>query len=353
MKIASNKIADMLQFYKDQLHTLYDAGELHAIIDLVFYHYLHFSKTDVLTRQNENLNQSDVLKLYDCCKLLATGMPVQYALGEAEFYGLSFKVNPSVLIPRPETEELVDMILKTKNVNGKMEDVKGNREEMQESGYRMQDGKAQDTADKVRWTADSKQEAGDKTQDRAGKVQDALSTNRFPPGTYSILDIGTGSGCIPVTLKKHLTAAKVFAIDISEAALETARTNAALHGAEVAFAQADILNEANFFAGVMFDLVVSNPPYIRADEAAEMAPQVLAHEPSAALFVNDPDAILFYRKIIAFCGRRLARGGSLYFELNPLTAGQVKAEALASGLFREAVLIKDLSGKTRFLKATA
>lgn len=313
MKIASNKIADMLQFYKDQLHALYDAGELHAIIDLVFYHYLRFSKTDVLTRQDENLNQSDVLKLYDCCKLLVTGVPVQYALGEAEFYGLRFKVNSSVLIPRPETEELMDIIVKTENVKRKMED--GERAARQNT----QDSKIQDT---------------------------------YTGTEHSILDIGTGSGCIPVTLKKSLPYAKAFAIDISEAALETARGNAALNGVEVEFTHADILEEKDFFKGVTFNLIVSNPPYIKAGEAAGMTSQVLAHEPATALFVNDPDAILFYKKIIAFCRGRLVKGGALYFELNPLTAEQVKEDAIASGLFREVILIKDLSGKTRFLKAS-
>lgn len=332
MKIASNKIADMLQFYKDQLRAMYDAGELHAIIDLVFYHYLHFSKTDVLTRQHENLNQSDVLKLYDCCKRLATGMPVQYALGEAEFYGLTFKVDPSVLIPRPETEELVDMVLKMEDVRGKMEE---------EARHKTQDSKTQSqNHKKVRLSGVE-----------AGKHAEGME-DHHSPSTYSILDIGTGSGCIPVTLKKYIPKAQVFAIDISAGALQTAHDNAVLNKAEVEFAKADILNETDFFQGIMFDLVVSNPPYIKAEEAADMAPQVLAHEPARALFVNDPDAILFYKKIIAFCRGRLAKQGMLCFELNPLTAEQVKQEALASGIFKEVILIKDLSGKTRFLKAT-
>ncbi len=288
LKIASNKIADLVRFYKETLHHLYDHGELQAIIELVFYHYLRIPKTDLLTRQNDHLNQSDVLKIYDCCKALATGRPVQYVLGEAEFYGLVFRVDPSVLIPRPETEELVDLLIKDRQVAG---------------------------------------------------------------GTWSLLDIGTGSGCIPVTVKKWFPQAAVYAMDISADALRTASENATLNKTEVLFFRADILTDHNFAEGRVFDVIISNPPYIRADEAREMANQVKQYEPHQALFVEHDDAIVFYKKIIDMCRNRLAAGGVLYTELNPLTADHVKAYARASSIFSDVSLLKDLSGKIRFLKA--
>lgn len=288
LKIASNKIADLVRFYKETLYHLYDHGELQAIIELAFYHYLRISKTDLLIRQNDNLNQSDVLKIYDCCKALATGRPVQYVLGEAEFYGLVFRVNSSVLIPRPETEELVDLLIKDRRAAG---------------------------------------------------------------GNWSLLDIGTGSGCIPVTVKKWLPQAGIYAMDISADALRTASENAVLNHTEVLFFKADILADRDFAEGRMFDVIVSNPPYIRADEAREMASRVKQYEPHQALFVEHDDAIIFYKKIIDLCRNRLAAGGVLYAELNPLTADHVKAYAQASSIFSEMSLLKDLSGKIRFLKA--
>jgi len=288
MKIASNKIADLIHFYKEQLSGMYDPGELQAIIDEAFWFYLGFSRMDVQQRQHENLNQSDVLKLYDCCKALATGRPLQYILGEVEFYGLRFRVNPSVLIPRPETEELCDLVLK-----------------------------------------------------------DQLLVQGMPG--QKALDIGTGSGCIPVTLAHHWKESRLYGLDVSADALATARKNAELNGVAVEWLQQDILAED--LAESQFRLIVSNPPYIREEEAAGMSEQVKAHEPHQALFVEHADAIVFYRRIIDLCRAHLLPGGFLYFELNPLTAADVEGYANASGLFASVALLNDMSGKQRFLKA--
>lgn len=295
MKIASNKLSDLYKYYTSELSEIYDAGELYAIFELVCEKYLRFSKTDVWQQFETNVNQSDLILIYDAAKALKSGIPVQYILKEAFFYDAWFEVTPDVLIPRPETEELVDLIIKT--VSG-----------------------SSDTA------------------------------------SCSVLDIGTGSGCIPVTLKKHLPGAKVFGVDVSEPALAVAQRNARKHQADVGFQKTDILAADPFSVfrlpfSLPFFLIVSNPPYIAHSEAAQMEPRVLAHEPHLALFVEDPDPILFYKRIIDLCESALASRGYLFFELNPLFAFDVKNYADRVNLFNFAELIMDMSGKNRFLKA--
>ncbi|MDF2453365.1 MAG: prmC, partial [Bacteroidota bacterium] len=237
MKIATNKLSDLYEFYKTELLSVYDEEELYAIFELVCEHYLGYSKTDTRSNFHGNLNQSDVLKIYDTAKALKTGAPVQYILGEAHFYDLKFNVNSSTLIPRPETEELVDLIIKQ------------------------------------------------------FKTQNSLST---------ILDIGTGSGCIPVTFKKHLPQAKVTAIDISEKALEVAQSNALKNNVEVEFIKLDILSQS-IPHNSSFNIIISNPPYVLNSEAKQMEARVLEHEPHVALFVEDNDPIIFYKRIIELC----------------------------------------------------
>jgi release factor glutamine methyltransferase len=289
MRIASNKLRDMLAFYKTELSGIYSEQELQAVFREVCAHYLGFSASEVHIKLEENLNQSDVLKLYDACLDLKKNIPLQYVLGESIFYGLKFKVNRSVLIPRPETEELVELIFK----------------------------------------------------DCSG----------LPETTLDILDIGTGSGCIPVTLKYKLPEANVAAIDISEEALKVAQENAILNKVTVLFNCADILKKDVEYILDTYDIIVSNPPYIAANEAGQMHERVKEHEPHVALFVDDKDPAIFYKRIIGLCKTHLNPFGKLYFELNPLFAQTVKAAAEDSDLFSEVKLISDLSGNVRFLKA--
>lgn len=290
MKIATNKLSDLYEFYKTELLPVYEESELYAIFELVCEHYLGYTKTDTRLKFHENLNQSDVLKIYDTAKALKKGTPIQYIFGEADFYNLKFKVNSSTLIPRPETEELVDLIIKQYQT--------------------------------------IKQE------------------------TLNILDIGTGSGCIPITLKKHLPSAKVIGVDISEKALDVAKTNAKKNNVEVDFIQLDILSQEQCTKyNVQCTIIVSNPPYVLKLEASQMDGRVLDHEPHLALFVEDNDPIIFYKRIIDFCKSNLTEKGYLYFELNPLYANAVENYANDSNLFNFTELIKDMSGKQRFLKA--
>lgn len=291
MRIATNKLSDLYKFYKTELSTIYDEDELYAIFELVCEHFLGYSKTDVKLNFNGNLNQSDVLKIYDTAKELKKGAPVQYILGEADFYNLKFKVNSSTLIPRPETEELVDLVIK----------------------------------------------------------QSLITHNS---SLITILDIGTGSGCIPITLKKNLSQAKVIGVDISENALEVSKSNSIKNKVDVDFFKVDILSDFKSpISNLQFSIIISNPPYILNSEAKQMDPRVLEHEPHVALFVEDNDPIIFYKRIIDLCAEYLEEKGLLYFELNPLYAIDVKNYANASKIFNFTEVLNDMSGKQRFLKA--
>ena len=290
MKIATNKLSDLYEFYKTELVSIYDNDELYAIFELVCEHYLGYSKTDTRLNFNGNLNQSDVLKIYDTGKALKTGAPIQYIVGEADFYNLKFNVNSSTLIPRPETEELVDLIIKQ-----------------------------------------FKQEARNNQ-------------------TLNILDIGTGSGCIPIILKKNIPNSKVAGIDISEQALEVAKSNAIKNNVDIEFIKLDILSQL-ITHNSTFNTIVSNPPYVLNSEAKQMDSRVLEHEPHLALFVEDTDPIIFYKRIIDLCAKYLEERGYLFFELNPIYANDVKKYANDSKIFNFTEIMQDMSGKERFLKA--
>lgn len=277
----------MYLYYKQELSSVYDESELYAIFELVCYTFLNYSKTDVKLKFHERINQSEIIKIYDVVKELKTHKPIQYILGKAEFYNLNFFVNQHTLIPRPETEELVDMIIKDLSQLYKVSNAK-------------------------------------------------------------IIDIGTGSGCIPIALKKHLSFADISGVDISENALEIAIKNAQLNSVQVDFFKLDILDSAISLSSG-YDVIVSNPPYVLSSEMLDT--RVHDFEPHLALYVEDNDAILFYKKIIDFCSNYLNSNGLLYFELNPLRAIEVKNYADTSNLFIFTELISDMSGKIRFFKA--
>lgn len=288
MKIATNKLSDLYEFYKSELSLIYDEGELYSIFELVCEKYLNYSKTQVTQYFNENINQSNLINIYNSGVELKKGTPIQCILKEAYFYDLIFNVSNAVLIPRPETEELVDLIIKSQ------------------------------------------------------------ITNDSNPIT--LLDIGTGSGCIPITLKKHLPQAKVFGIDISEQALEVAKSNAIKNDVDVEFIKEDILSDF-LILNSNFSIIVSNPPYVLNSEAQQMDARVLEHEPHLALFVDDNDPIIFYKRIIDLCDKYLEEKGWLYFELNPMYAIDVKNYANDSKIFNFTEILSDMSGKQRFLKA--
>lgn len=289
MRIASNKLNDLITFYYTELVSLYSKDEIKLLVQFVCKHYLNYTPADIALHKNENINQSDVIKLYDCCLALKNNIPVQYVLGETEFYNLTFKVNSNVLIPRPETEELVELVIK---------------------------------------------------ECKARNFENA-----------DILDIGTGSGCIPIALKKNLEEANVSAIDISQEALKVAQQNAVLNKVTIIFNCTDILKSDAAYSLDNYDIIISNPPYIAKKEADSMHGRVKNNEPDIALFVEDNDPLVFYKCIIEICKTHLNNGGLLYFELNPVYSEDVKQKAIGSRQFTSVDLIKDLSGNVRFLKA--
>jgi release factor glutamine methyltransferase len=287
MRIPSNKLSALREFFFSELHGIYPEAEIGAMFDEAALHVLGYSRTEVLIKADENVNQSDLLVLYDCAKDLRKHIPLQYILGETFFCGLRFVVNKSVLIPRPETEELVELL--------KMEN----------------------------------------------------------PRAGSILDVGTGSGCIAISLKRNFETADVWACDVSDTAIDVALQNSHFNDAPVNFVQANALDLSEMRSKLNgpFDIVISNPPYIKNDESAGMSPNVKDHEPHLALFVDGNDAIIFYKRIVDFCKEGLSPSGALYLELNPLTAHDVQTYAATAGMFREIKIEKDMSGKERFLVA--
>lgn len=285
MRIASNKIQSIKKFYKTELQDSYDAGEIEEFVFLSFNHFLGLSKTQLSLIDDETINESELLKFSNVVKRLKQKEPIQYILERAWFYNLPFKVNKHVLIPRPETEELVQWIIDT-------------------------------------------------TKNQPEKI----------------IDIGTGSGCIAITLKNKLTNSTIHALDISAAAIEVAKENATDNNAVIHFITADILSEEIQSLTTKYDIIVSNPPYIMESEKSSMDTTVLDFEPHTALFVNNPDPILFYKAIIGFANKNLNKGGQLYFEINPTQVTTIQHE-LESNHFTNIEIKKDITQKERMIKA--
>lgn len=285
MKIPSNKIKDIARFFKDELLPVYDKAEVEQFIVLCFEHFLNIKRHELVLRNNETVSESELLKFNFAVKDLKNNKPIQYILGSTEFYGLKFKVNPAVLIPRPETEELVDLIIK----------------------------------------------------------EQKKSTTQSP----KIIDIGTGSGCIAIALKKHIPTASVFALDIDEQAIDTAKNNALSNDTSITFIHQDIL-ESTFDENAKFDIIVSNPPYVRNSEKQHMQKNVLDNEPHKALFVTDENPLVFYIAIADFANRHLNSEGKLYLEINEYLATETKGMFHEKG-FENVSVVKDINNKNRIL----
>lgn len=264
------------------LEPLYGNGEARAVTDYVLDVCFGLSKADILCGAVDEMTAEKTAELNKIFNRLTEGEPVQYVLGRAEFSGRWFNVRPSVLIPRPETEELCAWI-----------------------------------------TADNKASCSPK-----------------------VLDIGTGSGCIAITLQLDMPESKVTAWDISADALDVARENAQLLGANVNFVKQDALNAK---PEGEWDVIVSNPPYICEKEKKDMAVNVLEHEPHTALFVPDADPLLFYRAITRLAVQTLSKGGRLYFEINPIYADDTCHMMRAEGM-TAVELRSDMYGKQRMAK---
>lgn len=277
-----------------QLHAalcdVYDEREAANIASLVIENVTGFKKIDRIMNKDVQLSDVQCELLNSHTHKLLRHMPLQYVTNEAWFRGMKFYVNEHVLIPRPETEELVEWI------------VNDHKEQM-----------------------------------RAASI--------LP---FSIIDIGTGSGCIPVSLKKKLPSAKVSAIDVSAGAIDIATSNAISNGADVSFSRIDFLDATARNTLGKFDIIVSNPPYVKLNEKEMMNRNVLEYEPHLALFVPDDDALLFYKTILDFSKDHLAPNGSVYLEINEELGQQVVD--LFSSYFTSVVLKKDLQGKDRMVR---
>ena len=305
-----------------RLASVYDMDEARAVVRLLLGERFGLSMADILCDKVTELSADDRTELEKMMRRLENGEPVQYVLGYATFCGRRFRVSPDVLIPRPETEELCQWLI-------------SGVQEFGSSG--VQDG-----------------------EERGTRNEDAPSHPRTP--TPSILDIGTGSGCIAVTLAAEWPEAQVSAWDISEKALKIARENAERNGANVDFEQVDILNSFNIQPSTLniqhptpntqhptFNILISNPPYVCESEKAAMERNVLQHEPHLALFVPDDDPLRFYRAIAEFARHALKPNGWLFFEINPAYADDI-VQMLQEMQFEQVTLKTDSFGKKRFLR---
>ncbi len=286
--VAMKTITDAFKAFKEGLSGLYDDREIASVSLIVLTEVINSSSATIKAFGDRPLTFVQQQKINDILTQLKTGKPLQYVLGYTEFYGLKFLVNPATLIPRPETEELVE------------------------------------------WVLDSV--AGDGTPDSGLRV----------------LDIGTGSGCIAISLKKNLPGTDVSAIDFSVDALNTAKKNAKLHEVEVNFIEADILN---YSSNASYSIIVSNPPYVTLEDKKRMHRNVTNFEPHSALFVPEDDPLIFYRAIADFALKSLEPNGLLFFEINE-SLGKETAGLLESKGFKDVELKQDLSGRDRMIKAT-
>ena len=270
--------------FQDRLINEYPIEEINSFFHLLTEDFLGLNRLDLALEPNREFSAAQKGKLELALERLAQHEPIQYIIGKTEFFGLPFRVDQDVLIPRPETEELVSWIF---------EDIK-----------------------------------------KQGKKK------------ISILDIGTGSGCIAISLAKNLPAASVTAIDVSKTALKIANANARLNKVSVNFLYQDILSSENLPGE--YDVIVSNPPYVRELEKQEMHRNVLENEPHLALYVKDDDPLIFYRKITKLAKTYLSPGGALYFEINQYL-GEESRELLTNEGFKTR-LKKDIFGNFRMLK---
>ncbi len=292
MKISSNLVRDCRRYYAGELEKIYSSNEANALIMILLEHYFGIDRIKIAIEPELRLSESEMLTLHFAVKELLKNRPIQYIIGETEFCGMRFFVNENVLIPRPETEEMVKKIASCR--------------------------------------------------DKACLV----------PTGCDILDIGTGSGCIAISLAKLIPNSDVTTVDVSEKALEVARKNAENNGVKMHFVLDDILEPQNpNLIDNQFDIIVSNPPYVCESERSEMRANVLEHEPSTALFVPDSDPLVFYRKILEFAQKALKPNGQIWFEINE-KFGKETAELCHSKGFNNVEIIKDFRGKDRILKTT-
>ena len=297
LRFKSNRVRDILDLFHEELDGIYGAGEVGVFCEMLFEAFLGWDKVRLLTSREQTIDQSDLLRFHWALEDLKKQRPIQHIIGYTDFCGCRIKVTPDVLIPRPETEEMVDWIISTLNLQ---------------------------------------------------------------PSTLNILDLCTGSGCIAIALKKACPQANVTAVDISAEALEIARQNAINNNMGVMFVEQDVLaghtpqslrdSSPNLGEQQKYDLIISNPPYVMECERAQMQRNVLEYDPSLALFVPDEDPLRFYKAIADIAQRHLTEDGMLVVEINEALSDETSAVLAAVGL--RPTVHKDFRGKPRWIRAT-
>ena len=275
-------ISELKEFFKNQLSEIYTDSEISELFSIFCNQILGMDKFELRISQHHIISEEQTRVFKKLISELKTGKPYQQILGETEFYGLKFFVDENVLIPRPETEELLELTIS----------------EIQKRNLK----------------------------------------------SSKIIDIGTGSGIIPIVLKKNFPEAEVSAIDFSEKALETAKKNADFHNLDINFIHQNYLEEN---LSEVYDIIISNPPYIGMDEESEIADSVKEFEPKMALFSPTSNALIFYEKIAEDCKNHLAENGMVFLEINQKLGEETKA--LFTDVLSEVYLVKDISGNDRFV----
>lgn len=285
LRFKSNRVRDIASLFHEELDGMYGSGEVGVFLDMLFEAFLGWDKVRLLTSREQTIDQSDLLRFHWALEDLKQSRPIQHIIGFVGFCGCRIEVSPDVLIPRPETEEMVN----------------------------------------------------------------SLTPGPSPTGEGSrILDLCTGSGCIAIALKKAFPVSDVTAVDVSPKALEVARQNAKNNGVEVRFVQADVLNGVDGLNG-QYRLIVSNPPYVRDSERAQMAANVLDYDPALALFVPDDDPLRFYKAIATIAKNHLADDGQVVVEINEALAEETCAVFKAQGFTPK--VHEDFRGKQRWVSA--
>ncbi len=285
MNWKSNKLTELKDQYIDQLSAIYSTSESRKLFFVLTEYFFGIDQIHLALEPDKRISESEMLVLHKAVKELLNHKPIQYVTGVASFFDMNLKVNESVLIPRPETEELVQLILQKEKKN-------------------------------------------------------------HP----AIIDIGTGSGCIALAIKKNMTEARVTAVDISIEALNVVRQNMQTHQVDIELLQMDILSPASYTGLSVFDVVVSNPPYVTQSDKEKMQKNVLDYEPAQALFVDDDQPLIYYEAIVQFCQKHLISNGRIYFEINEQKGSEV-VRLMKENDYKKVMLHNDMHGKERFATA--
>ena len=321
------------QSLQSQLRTLYDDREAATITDWVMEHVTGLKKIDRILHKKSPLSPDNTVLLKKYTEELLAHRPVQYVLGESWFRGLKFYVDEQVLIPRPETEELVEWVLEEASSRS-LRAVPGHHAPPESAAIPPHPPGHEVT-----------------TPPEFATIPTPPMDHTAPAPTPTLLDVGTGSGCIAISLKKALPGAEVYACDLSGAALDIAQRNAAAHQTAIHFRQLDFLDPAQWGSLPLVQVLVSNPPYIPLRDKASMAPHVLRFEPHLALFVDNRDPLVFYRALAGFARQKLLPGGSIFVEIHEDLAAATRDLFKEAG-FQQVIVRKDMQGKDRMIKAS-